>query len=662
MRTSIQVATKIYLRSLLYMAILVILGCVTNFYLARLSNTAISLAEFHLGALKLGIVGYIAFCFMSYEYLSRASLCDIKETVGSIYGAEAKLVISQIVVLLVFLFVWTFNIYGWLLVSYINFRAQHVPFLTHALQSVFLDLFLPGVIALLTGTVLALSLKRELAYCVIIVSVLFCSPVPSKLFASEEIFGHSILSIMDWFSILAPNTDWVADTMYGVSMEVCRWVLAVFWVSLLVGIILLKFSSKTGSRRIVAVVTLLMVLICGVRFSLRENDSIVRKDYRPEGSLNSEVSFRANNPETESIAPDFSVNRYDMEFTIKSGTAADVIVEIEDNTLSEFRFTLFHSFNIESIESTEGKKLKFDRCGDYITVYAPEGTKKLHFQYSGNAGKYYANYQGIALPGYIPYYPIPGHVQLWDSSKNEVIVNTDRKISYFEVKINSPLAVASNLECTTTNTFSGYTDAVSLYAGLLAVTETEGLTCYVSPIGHQSINLNGYQQVWNDIASKVGESARFDLSGKVIFLQPMTILATNATQENYVEFDDHIIVGGWAPSAEDICFGYLSSLIPENASTDMLCTAFLDYLSFGGVPASNTINWTDIEILAKYESVNEITDDDEWFAYIDAMNKFTELFNYKIDQLGEECVLKAVYQYLRNPTVHQVEFLYNLGE
>lgn len=662
MRASIRVAAKVYFRSLLYIAFFLILGCVSNFYLAKLSNTAVSLAEFHLGSLKLGIVEYIAFCFLSYEYLSKASMCSIKETISSVCGADAKLIISQFIILLVLLFSWCINIYGWIVASYIDFQTLYVPFLIHALQSVILDLFLPGVIALLIGAALSLSLKRELAYCVIIITALFCSPVPSKLFADEAIFGHSILSLLDWFSILAPNTDWVADAMYGVSIESCRWFLAVFWVSLLAGIILIRLSSKAGRMRTAAIVALIMVVVCGVRFSTRENDSVVRKDYRPEGTLNGEFSFRTNNPEVEPVDPDFSVSQYRIELTIKSNIEADVTVEMNDNMLSQLRFTLFHSFNVKSIETTDGRPVEFDRRGDYITVFAPAGTKELHFQYSGNAGKYYANYQGIALPGYIPYYPIPGHIRLWDSSKNEVVVNTDRETSYFAVVINSPLTVYSNLKSTAVNSFSGLAEAVSLYAGMLEPAETNGLTYFVSPIGHQSLNLQGYQKIWNELASKVGESGQFDLAGKVIFLQPMTILATNATHETFVEFDDHIILGGWAPSAEDICIGYLSSLIPQNSSTDMLCTAFLDYLIFGGVPGNSAIIWADIEILTKYESANEINNEEEWFAYIDAKNEFTELFNFKVDQLGEEYVLKAVYQYLRNPTVHQVGFLYNLGE
>lgn len=662
MRASIRVASKVYFRSLIHLTIFIILGCVSNFYLAKLSNSAVSLAEFHLGSLKLGVVGYITFCFLSYEYLRKATACSIKETIDCVGGAEAKLIVSQLVILLVLLLLWCTNIYGWIVASYIDFQTKYTPFLIHAFQSVILDLFLPGVIALLIGAVLSLSLNRELAYCVIIITALVCSPVPSKLFASEKIFGHSILSLLDWFSILAPNTDWVADTMYGVSIESCRWFLAAFWVFLLVGIILFRLSSHAGRKRIVAIATLIAVMICGARFLNRANDSVVRKDYRPEGTLNGEFSFRVNNPETGPSAPDFSVSRYNIELTIKSNTEADVVVQLNDNKLSTFRFTLFHSFDVKCIETADGKALEFDRCGDYITVYATEGTRELHFQYYGNAGKYYANYQGVALPGYIPYYPIPGHIQLWDSSKNEVVVDTEREMSYYEVVINSPLTIASNLKCTGDNSFSGYAEAVSLYAGMLEPAETEGLTYFVSPIGHQSLNLKGYQQVWNELASKVGESTTFDLTGKVIFLQPMTILATNATQETFVEFDDHIIVGGWAPSADDICFGYLNALIPAISSTDMLRTAFIDYLSFGGVPADSAVSWADVEILMKYESVNEITDDDEWFAYIDAANIFTELFNLKVDQLGEEYVLKAVYQYLHNPTVHQVEFLYRLGE
>ena len=60
----------------------------------------------------------------------------------------------------------------------------------------------------------------------------------------------------------------------------------------------------------------------------------------------------------------------------------------------------------------------------------------------------------------------------------------------------------------------------------------------------------------------------------------------------------------------------------------------------------------------------EIEDLEEWSEYIEASNLFSELFSYKANLLGENFVLKAVYQYLKIPApeCNQIEFLYRLGE
>ena len=117
--------------------------------------------------------------------------------------------------------------------------------------------------------------------------------------------------------------------------------------------------------------------------------------------------------------------------------------------------------------------MNFDQNGDYVTVYAPMGTKELNFSYSGSAGKYFSNYQGIALPGYLPYYPVPGFVKFYEAG--QIVVNTDLEPTDYEVYVDSNMAVASNLPKTDDNTFSGNADAVSLYGGMIVPEEKEGI-------------------------------------------------------------------------------------------------------------------------------------------------------------------------------------------
>ena len=290
------------------------------------------------------------------------------------------------------------------------------------------------------------------------------------------------------------------------------------------------------------------------------------------------------------------------------------------------------------------------------------GTKELNFSYSGSAGKYFSNYQGIALPGYLPYYPVPGFVKFYEAG--QIVVNTDLEPTDYEVYVDSNMAVASNLPKTDDNTFSGNADAVSLYGGMIVPEEKEGIVCWYSPIGARSIKISGYQEAWKRLADQVGETAAFDLIGKTIFMQPVTIMAANSGQEGYVEFSDHIITADWSVTADSLCKQHLLATMPKEKSTMLLYNVFSDYLIFGGSREATEIPWSSIEILTRYDSANEIEDLEEWSGYIEASNLFSELFSYKANLLGEDFVLKTVYQYLKKtaPECNQIEFLYRLGE
>ncbi len=662
MRSSLSISFKIFYRNAKYIVLYLMLLILTNCFLVKLSTNAISLAEFHLASLKIGIVGYLFFCFLGYEYVGLSRTVDIDETLESMMGSKDKLISSKCVVLIFLLLIWCINVFCWITGSYFRFQVNYVDFFYNAVLSAILDLVLPGFVAILLGVFLAILTSREIAYSIIVISALFCSPVPSKLFSSEAVLGYPVLHIFDCFSILAPNTDWVADAQYGVSVEPYRWFLAIFWVMAFLSVIIFTLVKGNKVKRTCAICMAAVSLLAGVRFACRGDDSIVRKDYRPDGILNAEFSYRQNNPVQSEMVADFSIEKYTINLTIRNNTVADVYLHLSRNDLGEYRFTLYHGYIIERIEDADKNILKYEQNGDHITVFAQDEIDELHFVYSGNAGKYYANRQGIALPGYLPFYPIPGHVKLWETSRNEIVVNTFRETSYYEVSVDSNLAVASNLPCISDNRFSGYSQTVSLYAGILSLGQTAGATYWYSPISHQSLDLIGYEETWKSLSERVGEDSEFDLAGKTIFLQPMTILATNSNQETYVEFDDHIILGGWSLSVADVCNSHLLSLIPKNKDTSLLYDVFSDFLIFGGAKDSSVVEWSSVEILTKYASSNEIPDREQRLAYRAAIAEFYNLFNYKVDWLGESYVLQSVYQYLHNPDGDQVEFLYNLGE
>ena len=62
--------------------------------------------------------------------------------------------------------------------------------------------------------------------------------------------------------------------------------------------------------------------------------------------------------------------------------------------------------------------------------------------------------KGLLLPGYFPYYPVAGHLSIWDQNSNSLKVNTRFNETSFSVRVNTALKVFSNLpEQADRNTF-----------------------------------------------------------------------------------------------------------------------------------------------------------------------------------------------------------------
>ncbi len=665
MRHSLAVSWKTFLRSLRFSLPYGLLLLASNAILWRFFQATDSAAAFLTNSMVLGIAGFIFFAFIGYEFLSLPAQVGSREAMDTIPGATGKLVAAQLAVLLALLALWGLNLLGWQVYAYFAFEVAYTPALYHMALAVLLNCVLAGCVGLLLGALLALAAKRPAAYCAMLLFALLCSPIPAQTFSEERIAGISVFAFFDWFAILAPNTNWLPDGMYGLAIEACRWALAGFWIfALWAGIRWKLGRGRRWGRRAMALGLAALAVVCGVRFALRGGDSVVRKDYRPNGTLSGESIYREQNPVGQERPANFSVPRYELTLTAHSKLKAAARVELTPTDLPAYDFTLYHGYEVASVTDENGRPLSFTRDGDFLTVQTPGGAAALQFRYAGNGGKYYSNYQGIVLPGYLPYYPMPGRLAIWDPDSGNMKVHTEFPTAQFQVTVRSPLQVASNLPRTSPNRFEGTTDTVSLYAGLLEEAQSAGIRYYRSPLSGQTLDLAGFEETWRALADRVGETRSLTLAGKTVFLQPMTLLASGGNQEFTVVLGDQIMTGNLAPTKESICEDYLLSLIPDRQETALLKEQFMRYIMLGssGNGASKPQREA-LALLTKYASAGEIFDVPTWYAYLDAELVYSDLFQYQMETLGEDTALKAVYQYLQNPdpNVNQIDFLYELG-
>lgn len=654
---SISVAVKNYIRTVIYIALTVLLFVLTNMELKDSYNTITNFEICILSSMKIGLVGYAVVALLAYEYMRKVKACGMLESLQVVPKAQENLFVAQFLLLLIVLVAWCINVFGWQLAAYRKYEINYAPMMKNTVLSDVLYLFLPGVVAILLGTLLALKSNRGFAYAVIVLTTFLCSPVLPKLFYYQKLLGVQIIDVVDWYSIMVPNTNWYPDVSYGTAIEIHHWALDFFWIFLFSAGILFGTGRKSKAKSVGALCLVALSLVCGVRFYGRHYDSYMLKDNRPDGMLDSEFTYRDTEPELEEQWANFAVAKYNIDLTIKSNTKGDVYLELEENDLTEYIFTMHHGFEIKSIKDGEGNKLEYTQVSDFITVKSDKPLTQLHFTHQGHAGKYYSNSQGIALPGYLPYYPVPGHFKIWDEQQNGYLSNTDRETSYFELTVHSDLNVACNLKETGENTFAGEAEAISLYAGLIEKYTEGGVTYWCSPLDKKTPNLDDFEEVWNDLATKIGLDEPLDLDQMVFFVQPFTITSSNGNNDNYAEFSDHIILADFKNiDARRLCREKIISITPYSNDTWEVYCCFNDYLCGGNQPPAFNVTWEEIEILAKERWSSENAE-----KYWDAREKFEWLFSYKIKTLGDQYVLTSVYNFLQNPTGNEIEFLYNLG-
>ena len=660
-------AWKLFLRYVRFWAITILLFLVTNLLCARMFLLDFWLNDYLKNCDALGFLGLTLFSFLGYEYLLLPETAHCRETITAIPGGTWKLFLAQLAVLVPLAGLWSGNILVWMLMGFPKFSTDLSSGLSLCCAGAVLDLFFPSLIGLLLGSVLALRVRRSTAYCLLMIFSLLTGPVLPQIFKDGSLGGFSVYTILDWFSLATPYSSFLADGMYLFPLELCRWALAGAWLMGLCALGAFWLPKAKATRRLALLIALLAAGLA-VRFQLRDGDCVIRRDYRMDGAVMGEVRYRDSQEQPPERAADFTVKTYDLDLRIKSGLEAEATLTLSQLDLNVYRFTLYHDLALKKVTDGGGNPLEYQREGDYITVNGC-GDGTLIFHYSGSVGKYFCNAQAICLPGYVPYYPIPGHISFWDADARCVAVRHDQMTALFRVRVDSPLTVYSNLPQTDDGLFTGETGALTLYAGIVG-TEQKGENRIYYPILDpvRVENLAGLEPVWAALAARVGETRPLETAGKPVFVLPFTIQNYVSPQENAVVLEDQILLFQVEP--DRICRSYLLSLLPAQARKEPVNSLYLaleGYLSnpeglLGPYSDENPPKKEDFEILLTYDPSS--ADENEFFAWAQASDNFRYALAYQAEKLGEEKVLPKVYAYLQETEHGQdpVEFLFTLGE
>lgn len=565
----------------------------------------------------LSVVCFVFFVFIAYEYLIKCKNASMLECVKSIHNGLIKIYLSQLTFLTALILVVTMNVMLYCYVACLYVGVNLPSFLYHILLNNFLNITLVSLLGVGLGALCALYLKRFSAYLMIILVTIIISPIfdfiPYILFMG---FDVNIYPIRDLFNILPPNLNWVAEALYGLSIEPYRWNLTVFWISVIFPLILLKLNNRKN-RRIEFLCLLLFGFAIFNFYLYMHPGSIVRKDYNPNNYTAYDELYYLNDVQKEENAG-FEVISYDMEINIGRQLENNVKIMLDEReSLKNYKFTLYRNYDIKRVTGKKGQELEFKQEGDYFEIYNPSGARleEVSVLYSGFSPIFYSNCQAVLLPGCFPYYPIEGYRKIYLKEQSDFLpIIRDYNVK-FRVSVKAYEKILCNLD-KKDGAFVGEAQSVSLVGGF--VNENRYGNTVFCGLPLEQINTDNLLRINEVIASYSNlfpglESA--NIKGIKIFQSTATI-SSKLTDNGIVSFRDHIFM--YNLDERNIVQGIIQAYIPNNIDKLKAKEIFFIY------------------IFHKERVQNNPRDD------------YRRLFLEKIDKLGEEYVLKKTYEFLTN--------------
>lgn len=572
---------------------------------------------------KLSIVYFIFFLFVSYEYLIKSKNDHILECFLAMERGILKVYFSKFIVLVIIIFMMTLNIMVYNYIAYFTMNIKSISFAYHIFLNSLLNIFLVSFLGCCIGILISLYLKKFSAYLLIIFLGILVSPifefVPYVFFKG---FGIDIYPLRDIFNILPPNLDWFEEKLYGLSIEPYRWNLQLFWTCLLSSFILLKLRIKKS--KLLNLIIMSLLLFSAFNFYLYANSgSIVKKDHNPKGYVAFDELYYLSDVQKEENA-DFSISAYNMELTIDRQLHSDIKIYLnEKKPLDSYKFTLYRNYKIKKILNKDNEVLEFKRDGDYLEILNPTSDKleEIRITYSGYSPVFYSNSQGVLLPGSFPYYPIEGYYKIYVKQQSVFVPITRDYDVNFDVTIKSKLDIYSNLN-KNGNNFSGQAQVMTLVGGFVEERKLGDITFYGLVLEEEDITiLLEIDNFLKPYISIFPHMERLNIMDKKIFQAPDTF-SYNVLGSGIVSYDDHIFVRSL--DEENLTYGFLQSTIPQDSQKMEIKNMFFEYLIY----EDRTFNIPKVQF-----------GDDKAF-------ELRRLFFEKVEELGEDYVIKSIYDFL----------------
>lgn len=583
----------------------------------------------------------IFFLFISYEYLSKIKKSYSYEIISVTKNGLLKYYLSGIGVLSLLLGVYTaihtlFNFFAGIYIGVMT--AQYA---LHIVSNMLVFMFLAPFAGIMLGACLSFLNKRASAYFAMVMFVLLSSEafmaIGTQVYADA---GISLFPLIEFFRFYPDYFN-----KWGVLPEIGSVILpyniAVIFAWILSALLFVLFKLSNTKPVLFKAVALLctaaivlnvyVYLMPASKIGLTINpvygsvsDDIYYQDLRAEGKF----------PQEEEL-PDFQIVKYKMKIRLKSTMSVETELTLSENELNEYKFTLYHEYKVSLVTDFNSIPLKYTQSLDSLTVTSDKPLTTVKINYTGSAPRYFANYQCASLPAFFPYYPFSGHRAIYNFDLLSFNPLTP-DYADFDVTVESPNKVYSNLDSESQNRFLGKATGMTLILGMYECAEFSGVevvypyleSTKVSPVAEN------IEQAVSDFIKTCDKDKKF----KKILIFPNANL--RAINETFAAYDDCIATTSIYSLSED----YQNNLLGS------------DKLSLQDVLKLYKENY------ALYKAQVDVMT--SRLDKTDTENDYLYLFYAACEKYGDDYVAEETVKYINNSsdTRSVKEFFSELGE
>ena len=431
---------------------------------------------------------FLLFLFLAFDYFREVPDANIDETLKANKNCLKQDLVQALVMLLVVL-VYAF----WFLIMHI---ACHISDGTYTTQVLFYYFrltgtyyILDGIVAILAGWLFARNAGKIIGYIELIVFAFIVSPIMSSQFENYSYFVKWITYICKIFLLMPQG----ANSIEVYCMPMAGLLVAargIFWIGVFSGTLAIYFLQHRRNEKRHKTAYYLSILtsaICaiwgliysGLPASYYCSDNFISND-------DDQWRYTIEGVKQEEREADFQIISYDMDLKLGRQMRATVTCVPSDGGLDTYAMTLYRLYQVDSVTDENGDALEYQQDENTLLIYGQEdGIQSFTLKYHGGptgASCLYNNWYAINLPGWFPYYPVPGWNKIYQNEgEYRYVDNRLKDPARFQIQLHADGKVYSDLKQEGNNLFQGESYGPTLLSGFVGERKLANGTVFIYP-------------------------------------------------------------------------------------------------------------------------------------------------------------------------------------